>query len=164
MIMASSHLKYSVFVFRLTTLPNSAKGMVPRRRTAAMWKGTCPVAIFPTNPAEEEKRPIARVLPSVTLRGIFSIYKRMGIIINAPPFFALTPRLTSLCGKKWYNNIMKCTQYFSFMRQRADRAPIKEEWITETINTPAKTEIQSDGRIRKWGYIEEVAKYLRVIL
>ncbi len=27
-----------------------------------------------------------------------------------------------------------------------------------------KTEIQSDGRIRKWGYIEEVGKYLRVIL
>ena len=27
-----------------------------------------------------------------------------------------------------------------------------------------KTEFQSDGRIRKWGYIEEVGKYLRVIL
>ena len=59
---------------------------------------------------------------------------------------------------------MKCTQYFSFVRQRADRALIKEEWITGTINSPMKTEIQSDGRIRKWGYIEEVGKYLRVIL
>jgi hypothetical protein len=34
----------------------------------------------------------------------------------------------------------------------------------ETINNPMKTEFQSDGRIRKWGYIEEVGKYLRVIL
>jgi len=59
---------------------------------------------------------------------------------------------------------MKCKQYFSFARQRADRAFIKEEWITGTINRPMKTEIQSDGRIRKWGYIEEVGKYLRVIL
>lgn len=59
---------------------------------------------------------------------------------------------------------MKCTQYFSFVRQRADRALIKEEWIMGTINSPIKTDFQSDGRIRKWGYIEEVGKYLRVIL
>ena len=59
---------------------------------------------------------------------------------------------------------MKCTQYFSFVRQRADRALIKEEWIMVTINSPMKTEFQSDGRIRKWSYIEEVGKYLRVIL
>jgi hypothetical protein len=59
---------------------------------------------------------------------------------------------------------MKYTQYFSFMRQRADRSIIKEEWITGTINNPIKTEIQSDGRIRKWGYIKETEKYLRVIL
>jgi len=59
---------------------------------------------------------------------------------------------------------MKFTQYFSFMKQRADRAIIKEEWILETINNPLKTEIQSDGRIRKWSYIEEAGKYLRVIL
>lgn len=59
---------------------------------------------------------------------------------------------------------MKCTQYFSFMRERADRALIKEEWIVSAINNPMKTEIQSDGRIRKWIYIEEAGKYLRVIL
>jgi hypothetical protein len=50
------------------------------------------------------------------------------------------------------------------LRQRADRSLIKEEWIKGTINNPIKTESQSDGRIRKWGYIEEVGKYLRVIL
>jgi len=59
---------------------------------------------------------------------------------------------------------MKCTQYFSFMHQRADRALIKDEWIMRAINTPMKTVIQTDGRIRKWSYIEEIGKYLRVIL
>jgi hypothetical protein len=59
---------------------------------------------------------------------------------------------------------MKYTQYFSFIRQRPDRAIIKEEWIAETINNPLKTETQSDGRIRKWSYIEEARKYLRVVL
>ena len=59
---------------------------------------------------------------------------------------------------------MKYTQYFSFVRQRPDRAMIKEEWILETISNPLKTEVQTDGRIRKWGFIKDVKKYLRVIL
>lgn len=59
---------------------------------------------------------------------------------------------------------MKCTQYFLFVRQRPDRTIIKEEWILKTINDPLKTEVQTDGRIRKWSFIKEVEKYLRVIL
>ncbi len=59
---------------------------------------------------------------------------------------------------------MKCTQYFSFIRQRPDRAIIKDEWISDTIKNPVKTEVQSDRRIRKWKFIEEVGRYLRVIL
>lgn len=59
---------------------------------------------------------------------------------------------------------MKCTQYFLFVRQRSDRAGIKEDWVLETIRNPLKTARQSDGRIRKWKYIEEAEKYLRVIL
>jgi hypothetical protein len=59
---------------------------------------------------------------------------------------------------------MKSTQYFLFMKSRADRAAIKEEWILETVNNPLKQEIQSDGRIRKWKFIDEAGKYLRVIL
>ena len=39
---------------------------------------------------------------------------------------------------------MKFTQYFSFAKQRPDRASIKEEWIIETINNPLKMEIQED--------------------
>ena len=59
---------------------------------------------------------------------------------------------------------MKYTQYFLYTRQKHDRAYIKDEWINFTIKNPVKTQIQSDGRIRKWAKIEEEGKYLRVIL
>ena len=50
------------------------------------------------------------------------------------------------------------------MRQRPDRAKIKMEWIEEVVNNADYTEVQSDGRIRKWRKIREQGKYLRVIL
>lgn len=59
---------------------------------------------------------------------------------------------------------MKYTQYFLYTRQRPDRAYIKDEWIDFTIKNPVQTQIQSDGRTRKWAKIEEEGKYLRVIL
>jgi hypothetical protein len=59
---------------------------------------------------------------------------------------------------------MKTTQYFDYTRKRPDRAQIKEDWIKTVIEKPVKSEIQSDGRIRKWAKIEEVGKYLRVIM
>lgn len=59
---------------------------------------------------------------------------------------------------------MKCTQYFLYTKLRPDRIKIKEEWILRAINEPIKTEIQSDGRIRKWIKVPEEEKYLRVIL
>jgi hypothetical protein len=59
---------------------------------------------------------------------------------------------------------MKTTRYFDYTRKRPDRAQIKEDWIKAVIEKPAKIEIQSDGRIRKWGRIKEVGKYLRVIM
>jgi hypothetical protein len=59
---------------------------------------------------------------------------------------------------------MKTTQYFKYTISRLDRAQIKEEWIKDVIEKPVKTEIQSDGRIRKWAKIQAVNKYLRVIL
>ncbi|RLB69519.1 MAG: hypothetical protein DRH03_08370 [Deltaproteobacteria bacterium] len=59
---------------------------------------------------------------------------------------------------------MKYTQYFLYTRQRPDRVDIKEEWIKFTVMNPVRTEIQADGRIKKWAKIEEVDRYLRVIL
>jgi len=58
---------------------------------------------------------------------------------------------------------MKTTAYFRYTRERPDRARIKEKWIRSVIDQPLKKEYQSDGRIRKWAWIEEERKYLRVI-
>jgi hypothetical protein len=59
---------------------------------------------------------------------------------------------------------MKFTNYFHYMKKRPDRLKIKDAWIKTTIDNPVKTEIQSDGRIRKWSKIESEGKYLRVIM
>jgi hypothetical protein len=37
-------------------------------------------------------------------------------------------------------------------------------WIEETIINPEYTQIQSDGRIRKWRKIKDQGKFLRIIL
>jgi hypothetical protein len=59
---------------------------------------------------------------------------------------------------------MKFTQYFLYIIQRPDRAKIKMEWIEETNKNPDYTEVQLDGRVRKWKKIREEGKFLRVIL
>ena len=58
----------------------------------------------------------------------------------------------------------KTTKYFQYTKKRADRINIKNEWIIKAIKEPIKTVIQSDGRIKKWAKIDDVDKYLRVIL
>jgi len=58
----------------------------------------------------------------------------------------------------------KSTQYFQYTRKRPDRKNIKIEWIEYVIQNPAKEEVQDDGRIRKWAWIEPEKKFLRVIL
>ena len=58
---------------------------------------------------------------------------------------------------------MKFTQYFLYTRQRPDRAKIKMEWIEERTKNPDYTDVQLDGRIRKWKKIKD-GKFLRVIL
>ncbi len=59
---------------------------------------------------------------------------------------------------------MKFTQYFLHIRRRPDRAKIKLEWIEDTVRSAEYTEVQSDGRIRKWKRIKEEGKFLRVVL
>jgi hypothetical protein len=59
---------------------------------------------------------------------------------------------------------VKTTQYFEQVRKRSDRAAIRDEWINHVVEHAEKTEVQSDGRIRKWARIAETGKFLRVIL
>jgi hypothetical protein len=61
--------------------------------------------------------------------------------------------------------MLKTTEYFKFMKQRPDRAQIKDEWIEQTIHNPIHQEIQSDNRIRRWAKIQENEnRYLRIVL
>ena len=59
---------------------------------------------------------------------------------------------------------MKFTDYFQHTRQRPDRAGIKREWIEFVFNHTDFEQVQSDGRIRRWAYITEVEKYLRIVI
>jgi len=59
---------------------------------------------------------------------------------------------------------MKFTNYFLHTRQRPDRIVIKMEWIERVYKNPELVQEQNDGRIRKWGYIQEMEKYLRIVI
>jgi hypothetical protein len=60
---------------------------------------------------------------------------------------------------------MKFTRYFLDIRKRPDRAMITDQWLERAIKHPLREEVQSDGRIRRWVKIEELAgRHLRVVL
>jgi hypothetical protein len=59
---------------------------------------------------------------------------------------------------------MKTTRYFEHVRKRPDRAIIRDEWIEHAVHSPVKTEMQTDGRIRKWVWIPAAGRFLRVIM
>ena len=61
-------------------------------------------------------------------------------------------------------NELKTTAYFRAMRERPDRARILDSWIQLAIEKPVKEVVQSDGRIRRWAFIEQERRYLRVVL
>ena len=60
---------------------------------------------------------------------------------------------------------VKYTKYFEFIRQRPDRAIIRDEWIERVIKNPVKEIVQKDGRIRRWVSIQEMEnRFLRVAI
>ena len=59
---------------------------------------------------------------------------------------------------------MKTTEYFRHTRTRPDRARILDEWIERAVQHPVREEMQADGRFRRWTYVDEEKRYLRVIV
>ena len=60
---------------------------------------------------------------------------------------------------------MKVTRYFEAVRNRPDRAIIRDEWIENAIRAPLRETTQADGRIRRWVQVPEMEnRFLRVIL
>ena len=58
---------------------------------------------------------------------------------------------------------MKTTDYFD-VRVRLGRPYIKIEWCEHAIKHPDHKLLQPDGRMRYYKYIEEVEKFIRVIV
>ena len=61
--------------------------------------------------------------------------------------------------------MVKTTAYFEAIRQRPDRAVIRNEWIQRAVESPIREVVQADGRIRRWSAVpESEGKFLRVVL
>ena len=58
---------------------------------------------------------------------------------------------------------MKTTRYFEEQVLRK-RPYIRREWCERALKEPVRTEVQPNGRIRHWVFIEEIGKYLRVVV
>ena len=56
----------------------------------------------------------------------------------------------------------KTIPYFDFS-VRYRRPEVKDEWIEKALAQPEYVEVQPNGRIRHYIYIEEYAKFLRVV-
>jgi hypothetical protein len=60
---------------------------------------------------------------------------------------------------------VKITAYFAAIRDRPDRALIRDQWIERAISAPLREYVQADGRIRRWVCVDEMeGRYLRVVL
>jgi len=50
-------------------------------------------------------------------------------------------------GPDHQKSTVKTTRYFEMIRSRADRAPIRDEWLQRAIDSPEHESIQADGRV-----------------
>jgi hypothetical protein len=57
---------------------------------------------------------------------------------------------------------MKTTRYFEEQVLRK-RPYLQREWCEQVLANPIRREVQPDGRIRHWAYIDEIEKYIRVV-
>jgi hypothetical protein len=59
---------------------------------------------------------------------------------------------------------VRMNQTPSFRRRVLQQRPYsKLEWCEQAVRDPEYAEIQLDGRIRHWRYIDELGKHLRVV-
>lgn len=56
------------------------------------------------------------------------------------------------------------TQYFErTVLQKPGRWMIRPEMVISVLEAPARTEREENGRVRHWGYIVELERWLRVV-
>jgi hypothetical protein len=76
------------------------------------------------------------------------------------PEYTMCARQT-LCSDSQTNS-MKTTHYFR-TSVMARRPYLRAEWVQCVLRNPIDTQVQANGRIRRWAFIQEVGKYLRVV-
>ena len=57
---------------------------------------------------------------------------------------------------------MQTTRYFR-EQVMAKRSYLQYAWIEEVLAHPARVQTEENGRIRMWGYVPALGKYLRVV-
>jgi hypothetical protein len=57
---------------------------------------------------------------------------------------------------------VKATRYFE-TSVMVRRPYLTEGWIEYVMRHPIRVEVQANGRIRRWAFIQEAGKYLRVV-
>lgn len=58
---------------------------------------------------------------------------------------------------------MKTTYYYRTSVRRR-RPYLKDAWIEYVLQNPVNMEVQENGRIRFWAYIDALGQYLRVVV
>ena len=62
-----------------------------------------------------------------------------------------------------YNDSMETTDYYE-NEAKQNHPEVQDEWVERVLANPYHSEIQENGRVRYWGYIEEAGTWLRIIL
>jgi hypothetical protein len=57
---------------------------------------------------------------------------------------------------------LKTTRYFEEQVLRK-RPYIRREWCAKALREPVHRDIQRDGRVRCWVFVQELGKYLRIV-
>jgi hypothetical protein len=57
---------------------------------------------------------------------------------------------------------VKTTAYFREQVLRK-RSYLQVRWIEQVVNNPERRSVQIDGRIRLWGWVPELSRWLRVV-
>lgn len=58
---------------------------------------------------------------------------------------------------------MKTTRYFEEQVLRK-RPYLRREWCEAVRQHPMRRQMQPDGRIRMWGFVPELGKYVRIVV
>lgn len=59
---------------------------------------------------------------------------------------------------------MKLHSYFISKWNNKDRRDIRLDWVASTFDNPEHEEVEESGNTRRWRWIEEKGRYLRVIV